>query len=138
VGRVGSQVTFDLDGDGTGDVHIEAGHDLRPVRRDAPAVLGRLTPDPRQAGSWVFVSVTDDSPRRQPTLVEVESVGDIYPVVRPVAPAADGPGPLFPPPHAPPVDVAPGDRVWTVNTAGTGQSPTWVALSSPIRHHAST
>jgi hypothetical protein len=138
VGRVGSQVTFDLDGDGTGDVRIEAGHDLRPVRRDAPAVLGRLTPDPRQACSWVFVSVTDDSPRRQPTLVEVVGIGNTYPVVQPVAPAAEDPGPLFPPPHAPPVDVATGDRLWTVNTAGVGQPPTWVALSSPIRPRVNT
>lgn len=138
VGRVGSQVSFDLDGDGTGDVHIEVGHDLRPVRRDAPAVLGRLAPDPRQPGNWVFVSVTDDSPRRQPTLVEVMGIGDDHPVVEPVIPANGGPGPLLPPPHSPPVDVAPGDRLWTVNTAGTGLAPTWVALSSPIRHPAST
>lgn len=56
-GRDSEAIRFDIDGDGTPDVALTAGHDFQPVRAGAPAILGYLRGD---AKTLRYVAVNDD------------------------------------------------------------------------------
>jgi hypothetical protein len=56
-GRDSESIQFDIDGDGSPDVSLTAGHDYQPVRAGAPAILGYLKADAR---TLRYIAINDD------------------------------------------------------------------------------
>lgn len=74
VRRDSDAIYFDIDGDGSPDVALSAGHDFRPVRMGAPAILGYLHSD---AKTLRYVAVSDgagDQSNRGERLAKISEV----------------------------------------------------------------
>lgn len=131
--RSGTLIRFDIDGDGRADVEIDVVHDLRPVRPEAAATLGRLQVATAGSHQWVYVSSTNGMTHRYPETVDVISVDEVNGAVAGLPSDGRTHGPLLPPPGSPSVQLDTGDTVWAINVAADGGEASWITLSTPLR-----
>lgn len=74
VRRDSDAIHFDIDGDGSPDVALSAGHDFRPVRAGAPAVLGYLHGD---AKTLRYVAVSDEDGDQSSRCEKLAKISDV-------------------------------------------------------------